>query len=389
MVAYVMPDGPPSGMIQTQRIPVLLTPLDDAFAILAKALKPVTPTNVALARARGRIAATNPALNRAIPEFNTAISDGWALRANDIVGASSYSPVLLNEAPRWIEAGERVPDDCDCIVDADLIEQVGPSFQVIGEVIPGKGVRRKGDDAVAGSSIVGVGNRITARHVALARAAGVDALHVRCPRVRVVDVASRDGDTSTSTMLSNLLEKSGAEVTLDKCAARDVNAISSALKNSDCDLIVTIGGTGEGRSDETVKALSSAGQTFAHGIAVQPGRTAAIGAVNNVPVVCAPGAVDQAFGVWLALIEPALDMLAVRAPRIPMSGKLTHKISSSTGVSEIALLKCENEFLTPVGVGTLALSSIATADAWTMIPANSEGFAAGASIEAVFLDDKS
>lgn len=374
-------------MIHTQRIHASLTPLDAAMAMLAKMLKPVTPVDVPLTRAVDCFAASNPVLDRALPEMDTAISDGWALRAHDIVGASSYSPVLLSNAPRWVEAGDRMPDDCDCIVDADLIERVGPSYQVIGEVIPGKGVRRKSDDAVAGSLIVGAGERINARHVALAQVAGLETLQVRRPRVRVLDVASRNGDVSASTMIANFLEREGAEVIPDKCLARDVSAISSALSNNDCDLIVTIGGTGEGRSDATIEALSSVGQTLAHGLALRPGRTSAIGAVNDVPVICVPGAVDQAFGVWLALIEPAFDLLVARAPRISISGKLAQKISSSAGLSEIALLKHENGLLMPIGAGTLALSAIASAHAWTMIPGNSEGFAAGASIEAFSLTD--
>lgn len=376
-------------MIHIQRIPSSLTPLDDAVAMLSKMLKPVTPVSVPLASAIGCIAAVNPVLDCAIPEIDTAISDGWALRAHDIVGASSYSPVILRDAPRWVEAGERMPDDCDCIVDANLIEQVGPLHQVIGEVTPGKGVRRKGEDAVAGTSIVGAGERINARHVAFAQAAGLEILQVRRPRVRVVDVASRNGDNSASTIIAHLLDRWGFQVISERCAARDASAISSALANSDCDLIVTIGGTGEGRSDATIAALSSVGQTLAHGLALLPGRTTAIGAVNDVPVICAPGSVDQAFGVWLALIEPTLDRLVVRPPRMSFTGKLTHKISSSTGLSEIVLLKYENEFLMPIAVGTLALSAIADADAWRMIPANSEGFAAGASIHAFSLYDVS
>src|SRR4051812_1577830 len=96
----------------TQRLPPSLTPLDTALAALLKGLRPVAPLELPLSQAAGCIAAGNPLL-AARPSRGVAAADGWALCANDLVGASSYSPLPLATAPAWVDAGDAMPAECD------------------------------------------------------------------------------------------------------------------------------------------------------------------------------------------------------------------------------------------------------------------------------------
>ena len=75
-------------MIQTQRLPASLTPLDAALRALLQGLKPVAPIGIPLAEALGCVAADMRPL-KPHPPRDAAESDGWALRATDLVGASS------------------------------------------------------------------------------------------------------------------------------------------------------------------------------------------------------------------------------------------------------------------------------------------------------------
>src|SRR3954462_3236644 len=129
----------------TQRLPPSLTPLDTALAALLKGLDPLTPVELPLSEAAGCIAAGNPLL-AARPSRDVAAADGWALCANDLVGASSYSPLPLTTAPAWVDAGDAMPAGCDCVLDADAVEVSGPLAQVLAEGMPGQGVRRAGSD---------------------------------------------------------------------------------------------------------------------------------------------------------------------------------------------------------------------------------------------------
>jgi molybdopterin molybdotransferase len=120
-----------------------------------------------------------------------------------------------------------------------------------------------------------------------------------------------------------------------------------------------------------------------HGIAMQPGRTAAVARIGATPVIVAPGAPDQALAVCLLLVLPALDRLAARSPRPAIVRPLARKIASSIGVTEIVLLEASDDSWLPLAVGQLSLGAIARAGAWVAVPADSEGFAAGAALGAV------
>src|SRR6202035_5824034 len=89
----------------------------------------------------------------AFPPANIAAADGWALRANDLVGASSYTPLPLAKPPLWVEAGDAMPEGCDCVLDSDAIDHSGPMAQVLADAVPGQGVRRIGGDIAAGSFV--------------------------------------------------------------------------------------------------------------------------------------------------------------------------------------------------------------------------------------------
>ena len=81
--------------------------------------------------------------------------DGWALRASDLVSASSYTPLPLAKLPVWVEAGDKIPDGCDCVLDEDSVDLSGPIAQVLAEAIPGQGVRRKGGAIADAGRIAG------------------------------------------------------------------------------------------------------------------------------------------------------------------------------------------------------------------------------------------
>src|ERR1700720_79139 len=114
--------GPSSVMSSTQRLPPSLTSLDIALAALLRGLDPLTAIELPLGEALGCVAAELLPLT-AYPPYDIAGVDGWALRARDLVGASSYTPLALRSPPSWVEAGDRIPESCDCVLDAGAIDQ--------------------------------------------------------------------------------------------------------------------------------------------------------------------------------------------------------------------------------------------------------------------------
>jgi molybdopterin molybdotransferase len=368
-------------MTTTQRLPASLTPLDVALIALLNGLEPVAPVELALAEALHGVAAEMAALE-AHPPRAVAAADGFALRAHDLVGASSYSPLPLTSAPRWVEAGEAMPDGCDCVVDADSVDSSGPTAQVMAEAVPGQGVRRVGSDIAAGSAVAVPGRRILPRDLLVARAAGLAKLRVRRPRLRIVNIPVA---ALAADLISESARHAGAAVSVIAATGRDAASIASALDAAGCDLLIAIGGSGVGRSDATVLALAQRGNVIAHGIALQPGRTSAVGRIGKTPVVVLPGAPDQAISAWWALALPAVDRLSGRRPRKTVGLPLARKIASSVGLAEIVLLERKEGAWLPLATGELSLQAIARAEAWLVVPGGSEGFAAGTPVDAYML----
>jgi molybdopterin molybdotransferase len=371
-------------MITTQRLPASLTPLEVALAALLERLEPVAPIEVALADALGCVAADMPPL-KAHPLCDVAASDGWALRARDLVGASSYSPLPLPRPPVWVEAGDPMPQGCDCVVDSDSVDQTGPVVQALAEAIPGQAVRRAGGDIAQGNLGIAPGRRVRPLDLLIARAAGMEKLNVRRPRLRVLNIHARSSDTATAQLILESAREAGAEIAYAEALGRDGASVAAALDTGACDLLVTIGGSGVGRTDATVVALAQRGEVLAHGIALQPGRSSAVGRIGKTPVIALPGAPGQALGAWWTLALPTLDRLSGLELRQSVTLPLARKIASSVGIAELVLLERIESSWMPLAIGDLSLETVARSDAWLAIPGASEGFAAGAPVAAYIL----
>lgn len=370
-------------MTEPQRLPAALTSLDAALTKLLDGVQAIAPVEVPLAEAVGSVGAEIAKPDASLPAFNVAMTDGWAARAQFLAGASSYSPLLLRTPPAWVETGDRLPDGCDCVVDESTIEPVGAMFQAVAESVPGHGVRRGGEDVAAGTVLFSPGQRITAADTIAVHASGRVTLPVRRPHVRLVVVAAHHGRDVSAGFIAAAAREAGARVTSSGAAARDVDSIAAAIEGGTQDLLLLVGGSGVGRSDAAVAALARCGAVDVHGIALQPGRTAAIGRVGSSPAIVIPGTPAQALAAWLALALPVLDRLMLHAPRPPGIRPLARKIASAIGFAELVVLKSVDGEWLPLAGGDLPLAQIAVADGWLMVPADSEGYAAGTRVGAL------
>ncbi len=373
-------------MAEPQQIIMSLTPLEQARAMLCDGLAPVAAMPVALSQAQGCIAAGLARAGRVVPERDVAMRDGWAFRASDLVGASSYAPVLLNSAPAWVNAGDALPPGCDCVVEPDMVEQIGPLAQAVADAVPGANVRRAGAEIAPNDTPIAEGRKLRPFDVLIARALGLETIEVRRPRLKIVNVpASR---TATVEFIAAAARCAGADVIRVDAPGREAASIADALDVSACDLLVIVGGTGAGRADAAMNALAARGEVQAHGIALQPGRSAAIGRIGTCPVIALPGGADQALAAWLMLARPALDRLAGHyICAAPVVLPLARKIASGPGLTEIVLLRREGETWQPLAVGDLSLRLLAQADSWLAVPGDSEGYAAGTPCGAMLLDN--
>jgi molybdopterin biosynthesis enzyme len=278
-----------------------------------------------------------------------------------------------------------MPEACDCVIDSAAVDRSGPTFEALGEAIPGQGVRRIGADFTQGSSSLAYRRWVRPLDLLIARAAGLKRLNVRRPRLSVVDIPASSGQAATAMLISENGTAAGASVVCTNATARDAVSIARALDTGACDMLVTIGGSGVGRTDATIAALAQCGEVVAHGIALQPGRTAAVGGIGKIPVIALSGAPDRALAAWWTLALPVLDRLSGLWPRGRVTLPLARKIASSVGIAEIVLLEQIEDVWMPLAIGDLSLETIARADAWLVVSGGLEGFAAGTPVSAYML----
>jgi molybdopterin biosynthesis enzyme len=257
----------------------------------------------------------------------------------------------------------------------------------MGEAAPGQGMRRAGEDMEVGRPILKTGRKLSAADLLVARSAEVREVAVRMPRLRLIDIAAPRGDQVSARFIAEAAKLSGAAVAGIETVARDAASIAGVLDEGNYDLIVLVGGTGEGRADATGKALAVRGALMAHNLALRPGRSTAIGRLGATPIVALPGAPDQAFAAFLALVRPVLDRLSGISDRQKTILPLARKISSTVGLAEIALVKQDKDAWVPLAVGDFSLEAIRLAQGWLAIPGESEGYAAGTPVAAWPLRD--
>jgi len=203
--------------------------------------------------------------------------------------------------------------------------------------------------------------------------------------LRLVNVPATSGETETARLIQESAESAGADVTFVEAASREAGSIAAELETTACDLLLTVGGSGVGRTDAAVLAIGQRGKVMAHGLALRPGVTSAVGTIEGIPVVALSGSTASAIAAWWTLGLPILDRLSGRQPRETTILPLARKLASSVGIAEIALLERSNGSWVPLALGDQPLQAITKAGAWLAIPGNSEGFAAGTAVGAYML----
>lgn len=364
-----------------QRLDAPLRSVESVVAAITNACAPVASRMLAPASAIGAFAADDISATVDMPAFDVALIDGRAFASADLIGASSLSPAIVMSEPPRVAVGDALPPGCDCVIEDDLVTGGGAIFEAHGGAAPGEGVRRRGDDAPRGATLVRAGERIGPLAIAAMEAARASAIAVRRPRVRVIGVPHPGGDDSSARMIASLTEAEGVHAHVVSAEGRGARAIADAFSSVEGDAVFIVGGAGAGADDHSIAFLREGGAPLVHGVALDPGRTFGAGVVDGVPVLCLPGRFDCALAAYLAFALPLLRTLAgARAPAMAPTAPLSRKIASGVGLSQIALLEASEDGWAPLAVGAITLSHLLRAQAWMIMPQASEGLPQGAPV---------
>ncbi len=415
------------------------TPLsfEDALdSILAQASGRITPTqSVPLHEALGRALSGSVRSRVALPPWDNAGMDGYAVQRADVLGASRNTPrqlpVLGVSAAGadatmlpWVQQGTALrimtgapmPPGADAVIriedtDGGLdIVQIRDDRDIAGRA----NVRPRGEDVPAGSELFAQGTTIGAAHLGVLASIGAATVAVhRAPRVTIVSSgdelvmldrfaeveAGQRIVSSTSYALPALLKSAGAEVRSMPLVPDTLHALTAALSDAlddGCDLLVTTGGVSVGAHDYTREALAALGgsQTFWRA-RIRPGGPIGTGTVRDVPWLGLPGNPVSTMVTGALFAWPLLRTLgghsACRPLRVPVrmldiadtAAPLTHFLRvvvslGADGVPEARLAGAQ---------GSNLLRTMALANALLIIPPEVARAEPGMSFSAILLPD--
>jgi molybdopterin molybdotransferase len=353
-----------------------LTPLSAILAFIEARVGAVASKTSALEAARGYTLAKD-IVGSALPPCAIALRDGFPVDSTLVVDAGPYAPVPLPLTSRRIDVGEPLPGGTDAVLPLDAVTLHGNNAVAVAPVVAGEGALPAGGDVPAHTPLRRAGERIRAVDMAVLSATGIKEVTVRLPRVHIVwgaDVRSPVIEVAMATIIRATGEAGGV------VAGRTIT-LESALGDSDVDAIIAVGGTGSGQRDAAVHTLARHGHVEAHGIAISPGETAAIGFVDAKPVLLVPGRLDAALAVWVLIGRYLVAKLAGGSIEdAPQMLPLKRKVTSTIGMTELVPVRRADGMAEPLASGYLSFTALAHSDGWIAVPAESEGFAAGTAV---------
>ena len=239
------------------------------------------------------------------PPFRRSAMDGFAVRSEDLWGASERRPVVLtvrgcNDAGspviRHIGKGEAaqimtggvLPEEADAVVKQEIVELRGQDTAVFSAPSkPGDCFSPIGEDLQEGEILAHAGETVDASALAAGAAAGLSMLSVR-KQVRSAVICTGDELTlpgkplgegkiygSSHLYLTTRLRQCGCADAKAYFAGDDPSGIAKMIRKQierGAQLIVTTGGVSVGRKDYLPAVIDMiGGEILFHGIDIKPG----------------------------------------------------------------------------------------------------------------------
>jgi molybdopterin molybdotransferase len=395
--------------------------LEQARRTVMENCLPLPTESVALDRSLGRVLAEDIDSEAAIPPFDNSAMDGFAVRAEDTERAGPASPARLTvvgesragrPAERGVDRGQAIristgallPEGADAILRQEDASAGDGQVETERRLEAGRDIRRAGEDVRPGETVLSRGTRLGPAELGVLASIGRD--QVPCPRRarlsligtgdELVDPSEplRPGQIrdTNAIALTSLAEQAGADVTVvmrvgDNPAATRA-ALTAGIRG---DVTVVCGGVSVGPHDHVRPALEALGtEQLFWGVALRPGRPTWFGLADGGPrqggglIFGLPGNPVSAIVTFLFFVRPALHALAGRDPAasrtVATLDQPYEKPRGRTHAVRVTLRLAQDGWhATPTRPEQAShiLTSMIGADALAIVPADSDGAAAG------------
>jgi molybdopterin molybdotransferase len=401
--------------------------VDDAVARMLAGVARLPAETVPLDEALGRVLAGDVRSDVDIPSFANSSMDGFAVRAEDVAGASTEKPAILRvvidipagsfpdtmihggEAAR-IMTGAPMPEGADTIVPVEQTDSqfvTGADGSLPAQVAIFKGshagdyVRPIGEDIQSGAIILTSGAVLRPQEIGVLAALGAAQVAVvRKPRVAIlstgdelvgVDEPLAPGkirDTNSYT-LAGLVKTYGGEAIRIPAARDTLDDVRRCFRqalDAKPDLLMSSAGVSVGTFDMVRTVLAELGQVDFWRVNLRPGKPLAFGQIQGIPFFGLPGNPVSAMVTFDVFVRPVLLRMSDQPDAWQTVMSVIGESISSDGRRSYVRVKLRREngqwIATTTGTQSSgALTSMVQADGLLIIPENITDVPAGTQLE--------
>ena len=410
---------------------------DAALKIALDATVQITATEtIPIGESDGRVVAVDIVSSLDVPPFDRSAMDGYAVRSQDCSAPSALLHVIGRVFTGEVFPGQVGPGECVEIATgapmpngADAVVMVedtrhetaglpseAAQVRLRSAAKAGQNIGRRAADIAKGAAVVSRGDVLTPSRVGAIAAVGVKDVEVfRKPTVAIVSTGNEvvapglplpPGhiyDINRFTLEAVARRHGGRPVALasagdspDASAGDSIEQLDRVLDAAVAyDLIVFSGGSSVGDRDLVCDVIGARGQILFHGIAVKPGKPTAFAKIPGVvssatpgekrlPVLFLgmPGNPTSCLSNAYILLIPVLRKLAglpAWEPRT-VTVPLARRIASANDRHQFYTVRLVNGHAEPAFKGSGDITSMANADGYIEIPANTESVESGTSV---------
>ncbi len=370
--------------------------------------------------AAGRVIAEPVWARMSSPHYHASAMDGFALRAEQTVGAMPTSPVILEIGPQaqYVDTGDPLPDWANAVVPIENVESLDFHQRTVDDLrhpdlirlraalTPWSHVRPMGEDIVATQLVLPAGQMLRPVDLGAVAASGLTSVKVsKKPRVGVLPTGTelievgkpvKRGDIIeyNSIVLAAQVQSWGGDARRYPISADDFGLICARVQQAadENDLVLLNAGSSAGSEDFSARVVQELGRLLVHGVAVRPGHPVILGLIRRsdgsgvTPIIGVPGYPVSAALTGEIFVEPLLATWQGRQPGRPVevTAALTRKITSPAGDDDFVRMVAgrvgDRLLAAPLSRGAGVITSLVRADGICVLPRGVQGLEPGAPV---------
>jgi molybdopterin molybdotransferase len=322
--------------------------VDEAIGAVLERVEMLASEAVALEEALGRILAEDVLADIALPPFDRARMDGYAVRSNDVAhvpatlrligeiaaGATFDGELDSGEAIK-IFTGAPVPLGADAVQKVEVTESDGNSVIIRETVKPGQFITPRASEVAAGQIVAERGCEIGPAEMAVLASFGYSQVRVGArPRVAVISTGSEligvsekpagaQIRNSNSYTIASYARRAGAIVDLLGTVEDTPEATRRALLEASRsrEIVITSGGVSMGDYDLVKAALADIGaEIFFDKVIIRPGKPIVFARRDKTYFFGLPGNPVSTSVTFNVFVRPAIrKMQGDRSPLLPVA----------------------------------------------------------------------